>query len=279
MAGGTVAAFWAVSFLLVITPGADWAYAIAAGLRHSTVLPAVGGLLTGHLAATAAVAAGVAAVLARSPLAMATLTAAGAGYLVWLGVSTLAHPSVPQAGAEPADESWVRQAAKGAGISGLNPKVFLLFLALLPQFTDPAADWPLAAQVVSLGLVHELSAQPGRDLTARRTMEDEMRHEAALEVQARITSSFERQGLMRHLGARLGLIAPGRVHIVLPSRPEITQQHGFSMPEPPVLSPTARADTPPSQCSPRRPRCSPSSTRSTSWRRPQVSTLRPSERS
>ncbi len=64
MAGGTVAAFWAVSFLLVITPGADWAYAIAAGLRHSTVLPAVGGLLTGHLAATAVVAAGAAAVLA-----------------------------------------------------------------------------------------------------------------------------------------------------------------------------------------------------------------------
>jgi hypothetical protein len=30
VAGGTVAAFWAVSFLLVITPGADWAYAIAA---------------------------------------------------------------------------------------------------------------------------------------------------------------------------------------------------------------------------------------------------------
>jgi uncharacterized protein (TIGR00369 family) len=58
-------------------------------------------------------------------------------------------------------------------------------------------------------------------------MEDEMHHEAAPEVQARITSSFERQGLMRHLGARLGLIAPGRVHIVLPSRPEVTQQHGY----------------------------------------------------
>lgn len=157
MAGGTVAAFWAVSFLLVITPGADWAYAIAAGLRYCTVLPAVGGLLTGHLAATAVVAAGAAAVLARSPLAMTMLTAAGAAYLVWLGVSTLAHPSAPEAGAEPADESWVRQAAKGAGISGLNPKVFLLFLALLPQFTDPAAAWPLAAQVVSLGLVHVAS--------------------------------------------------------------------------------------------------------------------------
>lgn len=46
-------------------------------------------------------------------------------------------------------------------------------------------------------------------------------------VQERIRASFDRQGLMRHLGARLSHIGPGRVHIVLPHRPEITQQHGY----------------------------------------------------
>jgi threonine/homoserine/homoserine lactone efflux protein len=137
MAGGTVAAFWAVSFLLVITPGADWAYAIAAGLRHRLVLPAVGGLLVGHLAATAVVAAGVGALVARSPLVMTVLTLVGAAYLVWLGIGMLAHPAAPQAHTEEPSGSWLRQTAKGAGISGLNPKVFLLFLALLPQFTPP----------------------------------------------------------------------------------------------------------------------------------------------
>ena len=51
-------------------------------------------------------------------------------------------------------------------------------------------------------------------------MEDEAQQEpAALEIQARIRASFERQGLMRHLGARLGDLEPGRVQIVLPSRP------------------------------------------------------------
>ncbi|MEJ1105768.1 MULTISPECIES: PaaI family thioesterase [unclassified Kribbella] len=50
---------------------------------------------------------------------------------------------------------------------------------------------------------------------------------ATAEVQARVRDSFERQGLMHHLGARLSEIAPGRVHIVLPSRPEVTQQHGY----------------------------------------------------
>jgi len=173
MAGGTVAAFWAVSFLFVVTPGADWAYAIAAGLRHRVVLPAVGGLLAGRLAATAVVAAGVGALLARAPLLLSVLTALGAVYLVWLGIGMLARPALPQAGVDETPRSWLRQAAKGAGISGLNPKVFLLFLALLPQFTDPNAAWPLALQIVVLGLVHVTSCAvvyTGAGTGARRVL-------------------------------------------------------------------------------------------------------------
>lgn len=154
MTASTLAAFWAVSFLLVITPGADWGYAITAGLRHRTVLPAVGGLLAGHLVATAAVAAGVAALLAGSPRVLATLTALGAAYLVWLGIGMLRRPGTPHEAAAPAPASRARQAAKGLGVSGLNPKVLLLFLALLPQFVRPAASWPPAAQIAALGLVH-----------------------------------------------------------------------------------------------------------------------------
>ncbi len=59
-------------------------------------------------------------------------------------------------------------------------------------------------------------------------MEDEMQpEEASPEIKTRIRASFESQGLMRHLGARMVHIAPGRVHIVLASRPEVTQQHGY----------------------------------------------------
>ncbi len=157
MACGTVAAFWAVSFLLVITPGADWAYAITAGLRHRLVFPAVGGLVAGHLAATAVVAAGVGALVARSPLLLTVLTAVGAAYLVWLGIGMLIHPAATHTHTQNASGSWLRQAAKGAGTSGLNPKVFLLFLALLPQFTDPNASWPVTVQILVLGLVHVAS--------------------------------------------------------------------------------------------------------------------------
>ncbi|WP_407289265.1 PaaI family thioesterase [Streptomyces sp. BP-8] len=51
--------------------------------------------------------------------------------------------------------------------------------------------------------------------------------QASPEVQKRIQESFDRQGLMAHLGARISHMAPGRVHIVLPARPEVTQQHGY----------------------------------------------------
>ncbi len=59
-------------------------------------------------------------------------------------------------------------------------------------------------------------------------MTDLKRQEAASpEVRRRVQESFDRQGLMSHLGARISHIAPGRVHIVLPARPEVTQQNGF----------------------------------------------------
>lgn len=36
--------------------------------------------------------------------------------------------------------------------------MFLLFLALLPQFTDPSSTWPLPLQILLLGLVHLFSS-------------------------------------------------------------------------------------------------------------------------
>jgi len=174
MAIAGVGAFWGLSFLLVLVPGADWAYAIAAGLRHRTIVPAVGGLLAGYLMLTVVVAAGLAALIAGSPAALSTLTAVGAAYLVWLGIATLVRPSPPQAAAGDATaEPWLARAARGAGISGLNPKALLLFLALLPQFALRGASWPFAAQIAVLGLVHTLNCAvvyTGVGTAARRVL-------------------------------------------------------------------------------------------------------------
>jgi threonine/homoserine/homoserine lactone efflux protein len=154
MAIGTVAAFWAVSFLLVLVPGPDWAYAIAAGLRDRSVLPAVAGLLTGYVALTAVVAAGVGSLIARWPSVLAIVTVLGATYLLWIGTTTLARPGALRAPAQESSQPPLRLAAKGAGVSGLNPKAWLLFLALLPQFITRGTAWPFGTQMALLGLVH-----------------------------------------------------------------------------------------------------------------------------
>lgn len=41
--------FWAFSMMFVLTPGADWAYAMSAGIRGRFVVSAVVGLLTGYV--------------------------------------------------------------------------------------------------------------------------------------------------------------------------------------------------------------------------------------
>ncbi|MGI5142977.1 PaaI family thioesterase [Streptomyces sp. CA-106110] len=53
------------------------------------------------------------------------------------------------------------------------------------------------------------------------------REQASPEVEARIRRSFEGQGLMAHLSARITHIVPGRVHFELSGRPEVTQQHNY----------------------------------------------------
>jgi acyl-coenzyme A thioesterase PaaI-like protein len=52
--------------------------------------------------------------------------------------------------------------------------------------------------------------------------------QASPEAEARIRKSFDRRGLMAHLGGRITRIAPGGVRIELPSRPEVTRQRPCS---------------------------------------------------
>jgi threonine/homoserine/homoserine lactone efflux protein len=159
MRTGLVLAFWGVTVLLLVLPGPDRAFTLASGLRDRVVYPAVGGLMLGYAILTAVVAAGVGALVARNPVVLTVLTVVGTGYLVYLGVTVLARPGTQH---RPANEdaptaSWRRRVLVGVGVSGLNPKGLLLFLALLPQFTDPDGTWPIPAQIAVLGLAFVLS--------------------------------------------------------------------------------------------------------------------------
>lgn len=150
----TLAAFLAVDLLLVFTPGADWAYAISAGLRGRSVVPAVAGLIAGYAGYTLLAVAGLVVIVAGSPALLTALTVAGAGYLVWLGWGVLRGPAALTASEEEMGPSRARIMLRGAGISGLNPKALLLYFSLFPQFIDSATSWPVAAQTGLLGTLH-----------------------------------------------------------------------------------------------------------------------------
>ncbi|WP_189313406.1 LysE family translocator [Streptomyces brasiliensis] len=154
MNSATLLSFLAVDLLLVCVPGADWAYTIAAGLRGRSVLTAVAGLVSGYGLHTALATAGLAVLVAGSPVLLTALTVAGAGYLVWLGWAVLRRPAAP--GADDALSTDARRVfLRGAAISGLNPKGLLLYLSVLPQFLTVRGDHlPVPMQTATLGLLH-----------------------------------------------------------------------------------------------------------------------------
>ncbi|ACC56744.1 TPA: LysE family translocator [Acinetobacter baumannii] len=157
MAFNIFIAFWSVSILFIITPGADWAYAISAGIKGKVVVPAVAGMLFGHFITILLVAAGVGLLVANNPTALMILTVAGSAYLLWMGINLLLTPPTPNESGSEKAQSWLRWATKGVYVSGLNPKVFLLFLALLPQFIDTTASWSVTTQILAFGVVHIIS--------------------------------------------------------------------------------------------------------------------------
>ena len=159
MALGSIAAFWAVAALLIAVPGADWAYVIGTVLSGRPVLLAVSGIVIGYAGITIVVVAGVGALVAGTPASLTALTIAGGLYLVWLGVRALLRPGghgVAGAGAAAA-RSDRATLLRGIGVSGLNPKGLLVFLAVLPQFATPRGTWPLAVQLGILGVVFTLT--------------------------------------------------------------------------------------------------------------------------
>lgn len=187
MAASSVAEFWAVAVLLIIVPGPDWAFTISAGLRGGSVVAAVGGLAIGYAAISGVVAAGVGALVTRTPDVLTGLTVAGGLYLMWHGTRTFARPAAPGVpgapGAAPPAGSNRALLVRGIGVSGLNPKGLLVLLALLPQFANPRGGWPLSAQLGLLGLVFTLSCAVfylGLGSSARQVLHTRPRAAAAL---------------------------------------------------------------------------------------------------
>ena len=154
-------AFVLVAAALACTPGVDWAYSIAAGLRQRSFVPAVAGLCGGYVLHTVLLVAGLAALLTGMPGVLGWITLAGAAYLMWLGISTLRSwrgASFTAGGAGTAGSSRLRTFLQGMGTSGINPKGLLFYVALVPQFVSADASLPVPVQSGLLGMTFVLLA-------------------------------------------------------------------------------------------------------------------------
>ena len=151
-------AFLVVAGALACTPGVDWAYSITAGLKQRSFVPAVAGLCGGYVLHTVLLVAGLAALLTGIPGVLGWLTVAGAGYLLWLGLTTIRSWRGASFGSAEvrAPANQFRTFLQGMGTSGINPKGLLFYVALVPQFVSPEASLPVPVQSGLLGLTFVL---------------------------------------------------------------------------------------------------------------------------
>lgn len=151
----TLLLFLGTALVLGYTPGPDNLFVLmqSATQGRRAGIAVVLGLCTGIVVHTTAVALGLAAVLAASPMAFTVMKGAGAAYLLYLAVGAWRAPATElpggtQAPAQPLSVLYRR----GIVMNLSNPKVLLFFFALLPQFV--AGDrGPVALQLAVLGAV------------------------------------------------------------------------------------------------------------------------------
>jgi threonine/homoserine/homoserine lactone efflux protein len=146
--------------LLIALPGPSVLFVIGRTLalgRRAGLLSVVGNA-GGMLVQTSLVALGVGAIVAQSIVVLTVIKFAGAAYLVFLGIQAIRHrrqvsAPVEQGPPRPA----LRLLGEGFVVGITNPKSIIFFVAILPQFIDPAAG-PVPLQLAELGLVFVLLA-------------------------------------------------------------------------------------------------------------------------
>lgn len=154
----TLLVFFMASTLLALTPGPDNLFVLAQAAQRGKMagIAVTGGLCTGLLVHTAAVAVGVAAIFQASSLAFSLLKCIGVAYLLYLAYQSFRAGAETGGGSQAGSPGFSRLYGRGIVMNVTNPKVSLFFLAFLPQFTDPACG-PLLPQILLLGLLFILS--------------------------------------------------------------------------------------------------------------------------
>jgi threonine/homoserine/homoserine lactone efflux protein len=149
-------AFGVAALVLIAIPGPSVVFVIGRALAYgrATSLATVLGNSAGLVIVMVLVALGLGAVVAESIVVFTVVKIGGAAYLVWLGVQAIRHRRAihvddpARAGVLP-----VRRAARQGFVVGVsNPKGFVIFAAVLPQFLDRDAGHA-TTQMLLLGVI------------------------------------------------------------------------------------------------------------------------------
>lgn len=152
----TLVAFATVTILVAYFPGPALLYTAAQTISHGRKagLMAMLGIHLGCYVHVFAAAFGLSAVFKHVPELYMAVKIAGALYLIWIGIGMIRSRLGAAADQPVAPPKTVKRALLDSFIvEVLNPKVALFFIALLPQFVDPAAALPVWAQFLILGMV------------------------------------------------------------------------------------------------------------------------------
>jgi threonine/homoserine/homoserine lactone efflux protein len=145
--------FLTAALALNLTPGNDMMYVLGQGLKSGPKagIAASLGIATGSLIHLALVAAGLAVLLAQHPQVFDAVRWAGAAYLVWIAVRTLAAPaaSLQIVGER---RGLIRAWRDGVLVNVFNPKTIIFMFAFLPPFVHPENCAPLL-QLFILGML------------------------------------------------------------------------------------------------------------------------------
>ena len=140
---------------IVLTPGPNMIYVISRSLTRGPAagIVSLGGVALGFVCYMLCAAFGITALLFAVPYAYDALRFAGAAYLLWL-----AWQALKPGGRSPFQvkklkvDSPRKLFAMGLLTNLLNPKIAMLYLALLPQFIDPSEGGVLM-QSITLGAI------------------------------------------------------------------------------------------------------------------------------
>src|SRR6201996_3637595 len=154
----TLLAFALVSLGIVLTPGPNMIYLISRSLTQGSAagIVSLGGVALGFLFYMLCAAFGITALLLAVPFAYDALRFAGAAYLLWLAWRAVKPGGRSPFQVRPLKVDGPRKLfVMGLVTNLLNPKIAMLYLALLPQFIDPVVGSVLTQSLV-LGTIQTI---------------------------------------------------------------------------------------------------------------------------